>query len=275
MKRSGKLIYFTCGDGALTALDVTTGAVVWRIRDRLRFRVPPTVAHDTLFVVSGGSHGIAKLYSIDPYSGRVNWSTVVSDASAPCTVEGAPLAAANSVAVAVRQKTGLALTTFRRDDGSPALLQGVPARVVAPSGTSWLAVDDVFIGNAASGELVAVDAASGELRWRHVLGPRPLEADVPRRLEPVLRSGALFVPCSFLSLPAPGPRGSIAADRDAAAGVSILRPSDGRVLGNIAPTEAIPDLLRVDERCNVYVAEESGHLVAFGAQSRLSLVERA
>jgi hypothetical protein len=52
-----------------------------------------------------------------------------------------------------------------------------------------------------------------------------------------------------------------------------LRPSDGRVLGSIAPTEAIPDLLRVDERCDVYVAEESGHLVAFGALSRLSLVE--
>jgi outer membrane protein assembly factor BamB len=276
MKRSGKLIYFTCGDGALTALDVVTGAVVWRIRDRLRFRVPPTVAHDALFVVSGGAHGIAKLYSIDPYAGRVNWSTVVSDASAPCTVEGAPLAAANSVAVAVRQKTGLRLATFRRDDGSPALVQGAPARVVAPSGTSWLAVDDVFIGNAASGELVAVDAASGDLRWRHVLGPRPLEADVPRRLEPVLRSGALFVPCSFLSVQTsgPGPRGS-ATDRDAAAGVSILRPSDGRVLGNIAPTEAIPDLLRVDERCDVYVAEESGHLVAFGARSRLTLVERA
>jgi outer membrane protein assembly factor BamB len=271
MKRSGKLIYFTSGDAALSALDVMTGAVVWRVRDRLRFRVPPTVAHDALFVVSGGAHGIAKLYSIDPYSGYVNWSTQLSDANAPCTVEGAPLVAAGSVAVAIRQKSGLALATFRRENGAPVLREGAPARVVAPNGTSWLAVDDVFIGNAASGELVAVDAATGELRWRHVLGPRPLEADVPRRLEPVLRSGALFVPCSFLSMTATGG----AAHAAAAAGVSILRPADGRVLGSIAPTEAIPDLLRVDERCDVYVAEESGHLVAFGALSHLSLVERA
>jgi outer membrane protein assembly factor BamB len=266
MKRAGRLIYFTFGDGTLTALDVLSGAVVWRIRDRLRFRVPPTVAHDALFAVAGGAHGTASLYSIDPYSGRVNWSTPVADANAPCTVEGPPLATAGSVAVAVRHKSGLALAAFHRADGKPIDGRGSRASVVAPSGTSWLAVDDVFIGNAASGELVAVDAASGELRWRHVLGPRPLEADVPRRLEPVLRCGALFVPCSFVSVD----RGD-----GAAAGVAILRPSDGRVLGTIAPTEVIPDLLRVDERCDVYVAEESGHLAAFGALPRLSLVAPA
>jgi len=30
----------------------------------------------------------------------------------------------------------------------------------------------------------------------------------------------------------------------------------------------------VDERCDVYVAEDSGHLVAFGALPRLSLLPR-
>jgi len=263
MKRAGRLIYFTCGDGSLTALDVLSGAVVWRIRDRLRFRIPPTVMHDALFAVAGGAHGTANLYSIDPYSGRIHWSSPVADANAPCTVEGPPLATGGSVAVAVRHKTGLALAAFHRADGTSIDARGSRARIVAPSGTSWLAVDDVFIGNAANGELVAVDATTGELRWRHVLGPRPLEADVPRRLEPVLRCGALFVPCSFVS---------VGRGEGAAAGVAILRPSDGRVLGTIAPTEAIPDLLRVDERCDVYVAEESGHLAAFGALPRLSLV---
>jgi len=263
MKRAGRLIYFTCGDGTLTALDILSGAVVWRIRDRLRFRIPPTVGHDALFAVAGGAHGTATLYSIDPYSGSVHWSSPVADANAPCTVEGPPLVTGGSVAVAVRHKSGLALAPFQRVDGRPIDARGSRGRVVAPSGTSWLAVDDVFIGNTATGELVAVDAATGELRWRHVLGPRPLEADVPRRLEPVLRCGALFVPCSFVS-----------TDRGegAAAGVAILRPSDGRVIGTIAPTEVIPDLLRVDERCGVYVAEESGHLAAFGALPRLSLV---
>jgi outer membrane protein assembly factor BamB len=277
VKRSGRLLYVTSGDGALTALDVVNGAVVWRVRDRLRFRTPPTIVHDALFVVSGGAHGVARLYRIDPYSGHVEWSTPVTDATSPCTVEGAPLVAGDSVAVPVRHKRGLSLATFGRGDGSPRGSDGAPQRIVAPNGTSWLAVDDVFIGNAATGELVAVDAPTGELRWRHILGPRPLEADVPRRLEPVLRCGALFVPCSFVSAPhgAGRPRsvqGAFDRGEAPAAGISIVRPSDGKALGAISPTEAIPDLLRVDERCDVYVAEESGHLAAFGALPRLSLV---
>ena len=272
MKRAGRLVFFTCGDGALTALDVMTGAVVWRLRDRLRFCTPPTVASDAIFVVSGGAHGVAHLYCIDAYSGGVRWTRPIADASAPCTIEGAPLVAPAAVAVAVRQKSGLALATFRRDDGSPI---ATSERAVAPRGTSWLAVDDVFIGNAPTGELVAVDAAGGELRWRHILGPRPLEADLPRRLEPVLRCGALFVPCSLLGGggggAGPSTRAS-AGEHVAVAGVSIVRPSDGALIGTIAPSDAIPDMLRVDERCDVYVAEDSGHLVAFGALPRLSLV---
>jgi hypothetical protein len=74
---------------------------------------------------------------------------------------------------------------------------------------------------------------------------------VPRRLEPILRSGALFVPHTD---------------------VAVVRPRDGALLGTVGPTEAIPDLLRVDEMGSVYVAEESGHLVCFGALPRLCLV---
>ncbi len=282
MKRSGRLIFFTCGDGALTALDVMTGAVVWRLRDRLRFRTPPTVEHDALFVVSGGAHGIGRLYCVDPCSGDVRWSTVLADPSAPCTVEGAPLAAGPAVAVTLRQKSGVALAAFRRDDGTPIAVRAPLVAPAAPIGTSWLAVDDVFIGNAPTGEVAAVDARTGELRWRYVLGPSPLEADIPRRLEPVLRCGALFVPCSLVASVSKGSNGGDEDIRrgrgpsgDADAGVCILRPSDGAPIGTIAPTEAIPDLLRVDENCNVYVAEESGHIAAFGALPRLTLVPSA
>lgn len=253
MKRGGRLLYVTSGDSALTALDVMTGAVVWRLRDRLRFRAPPTVAHDALFVVAGGAHGVARLYCVDPFSGHVRWSSQVADPTSPCSVEGPPLVADGAVAVPARQKSGLALATFRRSDGTPLLGR---TRVLAPSGTSWLAVDDAFIGNAPSGELVAIgggsdDKTAGELRWRHVLGPCPLEADVPRRLEPVLRCGAIFVPH---------------------VDVAVIRPRDGALLGRISPSETIPDLLRVDESCNVYVAEESGHLCSYSALPRLSLV---
>jgi outer membrane protein assembly factor BamB len=247
MKRAGKLLYFASGDSALTALDVLTGAVVWRVRDRLRFRAAPTLDHDGLFAVAGGVGSLAQLHAIDPFSGRVRWTRALPRAGA-CTIEGAPLAAQDVIALAVRERNGLTLAAFDRETGAPRWTSAAP---VAPIGTSWLAIDDLLVGNTPGGEVVGIEAATGELRYRQVLGPRALDSDVPRRLEPVLRSGALFVPHTD---------------------VHVIRPRDGALLGTIAPCEAIPDLLRVDERCDVYVAEESGHLVSFSALPRLSLV---
>lgn len=245
LKRVGKLLYVASGDSALTAVDVQTGAVVWRSRDRLRFCAGPTVDHETLFAVAGGVSSAATVHAIDPYSGRATWSAKIP--SSPCTVEGPALLTSSSVTVAVRDRRGLRLSAFDRETGDPLFHTETP---VAPVGTSWLAVDDLLVGNTPTGELVGIDGALGTQRWKQTLG-RGLDSDTPRKLEPVLRSGALFVPHTD---------------------VQIFRPSDGAHLGTVGPCDAIPDLLRVDERCDVYVAEESGHLVAFGAGPRLSLV---
>jgi len=245
LKRVGKLLYVASGDSALTAVDVQTGAVVWRARDRLRFCSAPTVDHEMMFAVAGGVSSAATLHAIDPFSGRACWSAKLP--SSPCTVEGAPLVTASSVTVAVRDRRGLRLSAFDRETGAPLFHSDTP---VAPVGTSWLAVDDLLVGNTPTGELVGIDAALGTPRWRQALG-QGLDSDSPRKLEPVLRSGALFVPHMD---------------------VQIFRPSDGAHLGSVGPCDAIPELLRVDERCDVYVAEESGHMVAFGAGPRLSLV---
>ena len=51
----------------------------------------------------------------------------------------------------------------------------------------------------------------------------------------------------------------------------VVRPRDGEIIGSV-PSDLIPDLLRVDERCSVYLAEESGHLAAFGVAPKLELV---
>lgn len=244
LKRAGKLLYVASGDSALTAVDVQTGAVVWRVRDRLRFRFAPTVDHDQLFALAGGAGSAASLHAIDPYSGRISWTSKLP--TSPCTVEGGPLLSSASVAVAVRDRRGLRLAAFHRETGAP-LFHSEP---IAPVGTSWLAVDDLLVGNTPSGDVLGVCAAKGTIRWKHALGGG-LESDVPRRLEPVLRSGALFVPHTD---------------------VQVFRPSDGTHLGTVGPCDAIPDLLRVDERCDVYAAEESGHMVAFGVGPRLSLV---
>jgi hypothetical protein len=246
LRRHGRLLYVASGDSALTAIDVQSGEVVWRVRSRLRFRSAPVVDHDLLLAVAGGMNSAAELWGIDPFSGEVRFRAAVGQG--PATVEGTPVAAGAVAVCALRDRYGLRLAAFERSSGAPSWhTEGA----IAPIGTSWLAVDEVVIGNTPTGELMALEAAGGALRYRHVLGS-VLESDIPRRLEPVLRSGALFVPHTD---------------------VQVFRPSDGARLASIGPCDAIPDLLRVDEKCDVYVAEESGHLVSFAAGPRLTLVK--
>lgn len=244
LRRHGKLLYVTSGDGALTALDVVTGQIVWRVRDHLRFFVAPTVVQNEAFALSGGQAGKARVHAIDPYSGESRWVSELSGQYP--TTEGGVLCGRDAVMVMRRERSGLHVEAFDRATGARAWQTGV----IAPTGTAWLVVDERLVGNTPGGELIGLSTETGKTCYRTRLG-RLLETDVPRRLEPVLRNGALFVPH---------------------ADVHVVRPEDGTVLGGLGSKDVIPDMLRVDERCSVYVAEESGHIAAYEARARLSLV---
>ncbi len=244
VRRAGKLLLVAGGDSALVALDATSGEVVWRVRDRLPFPGDVTVDHDAAFATSGAQHGPARLHHLDPFSGQVRWSVDIDDRPQPGQ---APLLTPNVVVVPTRDRRGVGARAFDRQSGEE-LWEHEPG--LASPTTAWLAVDDAIVANSAAGTLLCIEASTGTLRFNHVFS-RHIDADQPRRLEPVLRSGALFVPQHQ---------------------VHVVRPRDGEIIGTV-PSDLIPDLLRVDERCDVYVAEESGHLAAFGAAARLSLVK--
>jgi hypothetical protein len=150
-----------------------------------------------------------------------------------------------NVLVATFGGRGTRLSAYDRKSGELVFEREACLGAAAP-----LIVDDVAVLNSESGELVAIDATDGSIRYRHVFA-EGFDGDRPRRLEPVLRSGALFVPQTS---------------------VHVLRPSDGAVLGAVE-TDLVPDLVRVDERCDVYVAEESGHIHAFAGATRSASAE--
>lgn len=245
MRRAGKLAIVASGEASLSALDVLTGEVVWRVCDRLRFASHVTVEADEVFAVAGGSafveRGGSRLHRLDAWSGEAQLHV---DLPARLNPVGAPLVADETVVLVTLGRDGTGLYGVDRRTGEVRF-----ERSICAGAASCMLVDNLVIVNTESGELVGVDSRDGSVRYRHVF--TSLEGDKPRRLEPVLRSGALFVPQSE---------------------VHVVRPGDGTVLGRIQ-TDLIPDLLRVDERCDVYVAEESGHLAAFAAGARLALVK--
>ncbi len=243
MRRAGRLVLVTGGDSALTALDVATGEVVWRVRDRLPFSGDIAVTGDSAFALSTSAVGAARLHHIDLWSGVTHWTAFVEETPVFGQV---PLISAGSVVVVTRDRRGVGAMALDQHSGKH-LWDHEPGLTAAA--TAWLALPDTLVANSASGALLCLDGATGMVRYNHIFS-RQVDADQPRRLEPVVQNGALFVPQHQ---------------------VQVLRPADGELIGEV-PCDLIPDLIRVDESCNVYIAEESGHLAAYGAMPHLRVV---
>ena len=243
IRRAGRLLVVSSDEAQLVALDAVDGRVVWRVRDRLRFAAPAAIEREDLLAIAGEPSGTARLHSIDALSGARRFERVLEAAVA---TDQAPMLFARAIVIVTRDRRGLGLLALDRTSG---VERWHAAPGAWPTGTCAMAVDGAVVLNVPTGEVVALHAESGETAWRHVFDA-PFQGDAPRRLEPVLRGGALFVP----------------QDK-----VRVLRPIDGAIVGTV-PSDLVPDLLRVDERCDVYLAEESGHVVAFAASARLELV---
>ncbi|MEQ8456384.1 MAG: PQQ-binding-like beta-propeller repeat protein [Sandaracinaceae bacterium] len=245
LKRAGRILLATCGDGTLSALDVATGELLWRYcaAEGARFALAPVVAGEVVVAVSGelgGADGV--LHGVDLFSGRALWTRALDGAPA-----SAPSASAGVVALAVGGPRDARFVAVDVTDGS------LRWDIVDPGlahGASCLAVDQTLVVNTPLGFTRALRAEDGELRWERQLS-HPVADDVPRRLEPILRGGALFVP---------------------SASVHVLRVADGHSIGEPLPCELVPDWTRVDERGWIYVAEESGHLHAYAPKPQLSVV---
>ncbi len=243
LARAGRILLVACGEGTVHALDLATGDELWRSARDTRFPYAPTAIGDVALAVStGGVDGAGALYGIDLFSGEERYRAPLG---------GAPLAgvfaAGGRAMVAASSPGGAALTGYDAATGAAGFQVTDPG---IGAGGGLLHVDDAIVVNAPNGRLTSLDVVTGKERWAIGVAD-PLADDVPRRLAPLLRGGALFVP---------------------SASVHIVRPHDGTRLGVGLPCDLVPDALRVDERGWVYVAEESGHVAAYAPVPHLSLV---
>ena len=230
-----------------------TGEVVWRHVAKRRYSAVVTT-QSKLFAYSSevyGRRSQAMLERINPWSGEVLWQRPLPR---PTALAGSPITAQGRVLLLTRDDDNRTMRTgvLGIDDDDGQVCFDLPGGLCEGQ-AGYLAVDDVLLANSDSGELVAVAIADGSVRYRHVFAgwsARFHPADRPRSVQPVLRSGALFVPQSE---------------------VYVVRPNDGAMIGRL-PADLIPDALRVDERCGVYVAEASGYLAAYHALPSLTLL---
>jgi outer membrane protein assembly factor BamB len=220
----------------------STGEAVWRHVNRLPFTGALAVDQKSVLALSGAP-GDWQLKHLDPWTGHCSWTADLLEAPLPGKH---PLLSADVVIVPVGSDGAAGAEAFDRQTGRSIWRHHAD---LASATSAWLAFDDLVIINDGAGVLMCLEARTGRPIYNHVFAGSS-DADTPRRLEPVLRHGALFVPQQQ---------------------VHVVRPRTGEIIGTIPP-DLVPDLLRVDERCDVYVGEESGHLAAFGAAPRLAVV---
>ena len=183
----------------------------------------PLVAGGTLALVPEelrrDFRGLCQLL-VDERVERIFVPVVALNELAHAVRQGAPLLGQETVVVATHGHHGTGLGGFDRRTGALHFEQAV-----CSSAASCLMVDGNVIVNSEGGELVAVSASDGATRYRHVFSSGA-DGDRPRKLEPVLRSGALFVPQSE---------------------VHVVRPHDGTLLGPppVAPRARVSASARI------------------------------
>lgn len=242
LTKVGRVLLVTCGEDAIHALDIATGEDVWRFAERGCFQLAPLVSKETVVAAAVRGARDGALFALDLFSGELRWQR---ELAGPPTSR--PYAAAN-VALVSRAGKEASLCAHSLHDGETLWETKDPGLGIGGAG---LTIDDTWVVNAPFGQLTALDVATGELRWSANLADA-LADEIPRRLEPVLRGGALFVPASS---------------------VHVIRPADGRRLAASLPCDLVPDLMRVDERGWVYVAEESGYLAGYAPKPMLTLIK--
>jgi outer membrane protein assembly factor BamB len=243
VERSGRLLLVVRGDGSVHAIDAATGEIAWRHTSSGRYCLTPLAYGDTVVVVSGEpGRGEAELVTLDLYSGRERCRRRLGGAA-----RSAPIAAGDLALIAISSGQRTMLVAIDAQAGELRWRKPDPALGI---GGAALALDHALVINTPRGSVHALDLGSGESIWSRNLA-HPMGDEVPRRLDPVLRGGALFVP---------------------SAAVHVLRPTDGRSIGGPLPCDLVPDVMRVDERGWAYVGEESGHLVALAPERHLTLV---
>jgi outer membrane protein assembly factor BamB len=92
-------IYATSGLGDVEAIDATTGALIWRVRPGGPLRGAPTIANESVYVMSQDN----QLFALNPADGKVRWNAAgtfevsgVFGVAAPAAAQGTVVAGYSS-----------------------------------------------------------------------------------------------------------------------------------------------------------------------------------
>jgi outer membrane protein assembly factor BamB len=280
----GGRVYATNGLGYVAALDANTGAAVWTVKPAGPLRGEPSVAGDSVYVMSQDN----QIFSLKTADGTTNWSNAaaleiagVFGAAAPSIGQGTVVAGFSSGELnAYRYENGrmvwqdaLARTTMST---SVASLSDIDADAVIDNGvvyavgqggrmvaldlnsgqriwelnfagisTPWVAGDWVFAVNDKA-QLIAIARRTGKIRW---INQMPRYRDQKDRKGPISYVGPILA----------GERLIVAGSNGALINVN---PVDGAFQSQVDLDDAV-SFQPVVANNTLYLLTDSGRLIAY------------
>jgi outer membrane protein assembly factor BamB len=161
----GNRVYATNGLGFVAALDTSNGGKVWQVRPGGPLRGAPTVAGDTLYVMSQDN----QLYSLKTADGTQNWSATAAVEIAGVFGTGAPAFAQGTVVAGFSSGE---LNAYRYENGRAVWQDALSRTSISTSVANLSDIDaspvidggQVFaLGQ--GGRMVALDLISGQRVW--------------------------------------------------------------------------------------------------------------
>lgn len=162
-------VYATNGLGDVVALDATTGSEVWRAKPGGPLRGAPTIAYDSVYVLSQDN----QLFALNAADGKVSWTESgsletqgVFGVAAPAVAQGTVVAGFSSGELnAYRYENGRSLwaDTLSRSSISTSVssLSDIDAEPVIDQGRAYA------VGQ--GGRMVALEVVSGQRLWEQNL----------------------------------------------------------------------------------------------------------
>jgi len=295
----GGRVYATNGAGDVAAIDATNGNVLWQVKPGGPLRGAPTIAADTVYVLSQDS----QLYALNAQNGEVRWTgsgtfelAGVFGSAAPAFAQSTVVAGyASGELTAYRYENGqvvwqdaLARTgistvvgTLSDIDADPVidngrvfaigqggrmvaieLITGQRAWELNVSGlsTPWVAGEWVFVVTDRA-QVLCVARASGRIRW---IAQLPAFRRPERRSEPDRRTGQVRVrqgedPIFWRGPVLAGNRLVLTSSRGQ---IAYISPADGSILSTVEQGGSF-SLPPVVANNSVYVLDDDGRLTAF------------
>jgi hypothetical protein len=178
---SGGTVYFLSNDSNLYAASATDGRLIWTAKIGVpRRNDTPLLLGSTIYLAS-----INRIYAYQGLGGTVTWT-----AELPCDVASIPAVGADALYFmsSDNQLYAIGLGGERK--------WGKPINIGTPVTASPVVVNDTVVITGKSGLIIAIDAQTGEVKWKNTVAPALPDPTKPDTVDfsasPAVAHGTLY-----------------------------------------------------------------------------------